>query len=164
MQPREVIKQKLAQLGIEYNECVHEPVLSMDECAQIAARLGITPCKNLLLNDRQGNFYLVMLSPDKRLAVKTVAQKIGCSRLSFVNGPKLYELIGATPGCVSPLGLIFDGRNLVRLLIDSDLLKFDFMVCHPCDNTCSIKIKLTDFFNKYLPSINHSDFTVLDLD
>lgn len=39
--------------------------------------------------------------------------------------------------------------------MDQDLLEDEYLGCHPCINTSSLKIKMKDFFDKILPAINH---------
>ena len=59
-----------------------------------------------------------------------------------------------------PFSLQSPENRFVRLLIDEDILKDEYIGCHPCVNTSSIKIKTDDLINKYLPSVNHAFTTV----
>ena len=45
------------------------------------------------------------------------------------------------PGSVSVMGLMNDHDNAVRLLEDEDVLKGEWVGCHPCINTSSLRIK-----------------------
>ena len=60
-----------------------------------------------------------------------------------------------TAGSVSILGLMHDEENKVRLLIDKDVLKDEYIACHPCNNTTSLKIKTKDVLEKVLPAMDH---------
>ena len=42
----------------------------------------------------------------------------------------------------------------MALVIDSDVIKADFIRCHPCVNTSTLKIATTDFLNKVIPALN----------
>ena len=66
------------------------------------------------------------------------------------------------PGAVSVLGLINDSENAVTLLVDRDLLKDEYIGCHPCVNTSSLKLQVRDLFEKFLPATDHS-FTEVTL-
>ena len=55
-----------------------------------------------------------------------------------------------------------DKEQAVKLLIDADLLKDDFIGCHPCINTSTLKFKLSDMTGKLLPALEH-DMTVVEL-
>ena len=55
-----------------------------------------------------------------------------------------------------------DRENHVRLLIDRDLLKEEYLGCHPCINTSSLKIRTADILEKILPAVHH-EYTLVDL-
>ena len=50
----------------------------------------------------------------------------------------------------------------VQLVIDSDLLKDEFIGCHPCINTSTLKIKTADIIEKFLPEVGH-EYAVVEL-
>ena len=58
------------------------------------------------------------------------------------------------------MGLMNDTEGAVTLLIDEDILKDEYIGCHPCVNTSSLKIKTEDILKKYLPAVHHSYKTV----
>ena len=74
----------------------------------------------------------------------------------------MEQYLNITPGSVSVLGLMNDKKNRVRLLIDRDILEQEFLGCHPCINTSSLKIRTSDIVNILLPYIGHS-YTLVDL-
>lgn len=53
------------------------------------------------------------------------------------------------------MGLMNDAENQVQLLVDEDVLKGEYVGCHPCVSTSSLKIKIKDIFEKFLPGIHH---------
>ena len=97
---------------------------------------------------------------DKPFKTKELSSQINSARLSFATPDKMLEYLDIKPGAVSVMGLMNDKENAVRLLIDEDILKDEYIGCHPCVNTSSIKIKTDDLINKYLPSVNHAYTTV----
>ena len=50
----------------------------------------------------------------------------------------------------------------VRLLVDEDVLKGEYLGCHPCVNTSSLKLRTEDVFGKLLEAMHH-DMTVVNL-
>ena len=58
-----------------------------------------------------------------------------------------------TPGSVTVLGLMNDENHRVRLLIDREILESEYLGCHPCINTSSLKIRTQDLLEKFLPYI-----------
>jgi len=59
------------------------------------------------------------------------------------------------PGSVSILGLMNDTEGRVQLVIDRDVISGEYMRCHPCANTTTLRLRTTDVLNKLLPAINH---------
>ena len=53
------------------------------------------------------------------------------------------------------MGLINDNEHKVLLVIDKDLMKSDYLGCHPCINTATLKIKMTDLLEKIVPATGH---------
>ena len=64
----------------------------------------------------------------------------------------MEELLDITPGSVSVLGLMNDREGRVRLLIDEDVLTGEYIGCHPCINTSSLRIKTSDMVEKVIPA------------
>jgi Ala-tRNA(Pro) deacylase len=67
----------------------------------------------------------------------------------------METFLNITPGSVSVLGLMNDKNHDVELLIDEDLLKEEFVACHPCVNTTSLKLRMDDLLGKFLPYTGH---------
>lgn len=60
----------------------------------------------------------------------------------------MEEFLDITPGSVSVLGLMNDREHRVQLLVDRDVLKGDYIGCHPCINTSSLRIRQKDMWEK----------------
>lgn len=144
----------LESLGIEYEVVDHEAASDMDKCREIEGTLGVKICKNIMLCNRQETeFFIFMMSGDKKYVTRDVSKKIGMSRLSFAKENYLKEFLDVAPGSVSVLGLLNDKNNRVKLVIDSDVIKADYIRCHPCVNTSTLKIKTADFLEKIIPAL-----------
>ena len=74
----------------------------------------------------------------------------------------MEQYLDITPGSVSVMGLMNDKDNQVKLLVDEDILKEEYIGCHPCINTASMRLKVSDVFEKFLPAVHH-DYTVVQL-
>ncbi len=147
----------LDALGIEYERIDHEAADTMEVCAEIDRVLGALICKNLFLCNRQGTeFYLLMMPGDKPFKTKELSSQIGSARLSFASPEKMLEYLDILPGAVSVLGLANDRERRVHLLVDEDVLRGEYVGCHPCVNTSSLKIKTADIFDKILPATGHT--------
>ena len=74
----------------------------------------------------------------------------------------MEEFLDTLPGSASILGLMNDTENRVRLLVDEEVLQGEYVGCHPCMNTSSLKIKTKDMFGPLLTAMKH-DMTVVQL-
>ena len=146
----------LDRLGIGYFRVDHAPAMTMDACEEIDDALGISVCKNLFLCNRQKTlFYLLMLPGDKVFRTKQLSEQIGSARLSFADAEHMEKYLDITPGSVSVMGLMNDKTNAVRLLVDEDLLREEYLGRHPCVNTSSLRLKTEDVFGAFLKSVGH---------
>ena len=146
----------LDSLGIDYQRIDHEPANTMEACAEIDKVLEATICKNLLLCNRQETaFYLLMIPGNKTFKTSVLSKEIGSSRLSFASAEHMEDLLDITPGSVSVLGLMNDKENRVQLLMDEDVLKGEYIGCHPCINTSSLRFKTSELMEKIIPAMGH---------
>lgn len=147
----------LDSLNIEYKRVDHDEAMTMEACTEIDAELGCRMCKNLFLCNRQEtDFYLLMMPAEKPFKTKDLSAQINSARLSFASGEYMEKFLDITPGSLSVLGLMNDKENRVRLLIDRDILESESVGCHPCVNTSSLGIKISDLTEKIIPATNHS--------
>lgn len=152
----------LDSLGIEYFRTDHEHADTMEACNRIDSVLDVVICKNLFLCNRQKtDFYLLMMPGDKPFKTKELSSQINSARLSFASPDAMLEYLDIKPGAVSVMGLMNDKENHVKLLVDEDVLKDEYVGCHPCVNTSSLKLKTEDVFGKYLKAVNHTATTVV---
>jgi len=151
----------LDNLGIEYYRTDHEPANNMNACNRIDSVLGVLICKNLFLCNRQRtSFYLLMMPGNKKFRTKELSAQINSSRLSFAEREDMLKYLDIEPGSVSIMGLMNDHENVVRLLIDEDVLKGEYIGCHPCVCTSSLKIHTKDILNLFIPATGHQYQTV----
>ena len=153
----------LEKLEIPYLRVDHEAAATVDDCHDVDEALGIHICKNLFLCNRQKtDFYLLMMPGLKKFKTKELSAQLGTARLSFAEAEYMEEFLNIMPGSVSVMGLMNDKEHRVRLLIDRELLQDEFVGCHPCVNTASLKIRMKDILEKFLPHVGH-DYTAVEL-
>ncbi len=146
----------LDNLGMEYIRTDHGLANTMEACNEIDAVLEVTICKNLFLCNRQKTqFYLLMMPGDKPFKTKDLSAQINSARLSFADSEDMLSMLDIEPGAVSIMGLMNDKEGRVRLLIDEEVLEGEYLGCHPCVCTSSLKLRTKDVLEKYLPATNH---------
>ena len=148
----------LDKLNVSYERVDHEAAMTMEACEEIDRTLGddTSICKNLFLCNRQEtSFYLLLMPGDKPFKTKDLSSQINSARLSFAKPEYMEKFLDITPGSVSVLGLMNDTGHRVQLLIDEDVLNSEFVGCHPCINTSSLRLRTKDLIEKILPAVEH---------
>ena len=97
-----------------------------------------------------------MIPGDKVFKTKDLSKQLGTSRLSFASPEYMEKYLDITPGSLSVLGLMNDSGKQVRLIIDQDVLKGEFIGCHPCINTSSLRLRTDDLMQKIIPAMEHT--------
>lgn len=152
----------LEQLGISFERIDHREANTMEACQAVDEALaGAVICKNLFLcNQQRTKFYLLMMPGDKRFKTKELSKQIGSSRLSFAEAVYMERYLQISPGSVSVMGLMNDAGHQVQLLMDRDILQGEYFGCHPCMNTSSIRMRMEDLLEKFLPAVGHEPIYV----
>lgn len=154
----------LEQLEIPYERVDHEAAFTMEACAEIDAALyPAVICKNLFLcNAQKTKFYLLMIRGDKKFVTKEISKQIESPRLSFAPEEYMQKYLKTPAGSASVMGLMYDVDHEVQLLVDEDVIKTEYLGCHPCINTSSLRLKTKDVFEHFLPAVHH-DYKVVKI-
>lgn len=140
----------LDKLSISYEEITHDAVKTVKEAKEIENMIDGVPVKNLFLTDNENSYYLVMLEAHKRADLKKITRLVNKKHLSFASVNDLKDILKLDPGSVTPLGIINDRDNKVKIVIDKDLAGMKILV-HPNVNIKTISINFDDLimFIKY---------------
>lgn len=151
----------LEKLDIPYARIDHEVTATIEDCHDVDKILGIEICKNLFLcNAQKTKFYMLMMPGTKQFKTKDLSSQINSSRLSFAGADFMEEFLDITPGSVSIMGLMNDSNKRVQLLMDKEVVDSEYLGCHPCINTSSLKLKTADVLEKFLPEVGHDAIVV----
>ena len=147
---------RLDALHIDYVRVDHDAAMTIADCEAVDEILGTRMCKNLfLMNQQKTKFYLLLMPGEKPFRTKDLAKELSIARTSFADAEHMEEYLGVSPGAVTVMGLMNDGNNSVRLVIDEDVVKAEAIGCHPLVNTSSVRFSIKDLFEKFLPSTGH---------
>lgn len=160
---KEEILNKLNELNIKYEKIEHKAVYTMEEMeAELQGYNTDSIIKNLFIRDeKKQNYYLVLVEKNKKMNLKELRRNIESKPLTFANEEDLYKYLGLTKGSVSPLGILNDKGHFVKVLIDSELLNFDTLGVHPCDNTATLFINTQELIN--LIKNNNNEIIYFDI-
>ena len=156
-QPREIrVYDLLDSLGVAYERIDHDAANTMDVCREIDESLGAMICKNLFLCNRQKTkFYLLMIPGDKVFHTRDLSPQLGCARLSFAEPAAMEQYLDTLPGSASVMGLMNDREHAVQLVIDKPVIESEWVGCHPCVNTSSLRLRTKDLLDVILPAMGH---------
>ena len=143
----------LDELNIPYERVDHDAAYDMGACGVISQVLGVRICKNLLLTPRNRSaFYLLAMPDDLPFRTADFSKIIGSSRLSFATEEDLRDLLGVQIGSASVLGLMNDTEHRVTLAMERRVADAEWFGCHPCRNTCTLRMKMHDLLYNLLPA------------
>lgn len=132
----------------------HDAVLNMAESGMLTLSVEGARCKNLLLQDKKEQYFLIVTTSAKSLDLVAIAETIGSKRLSFASADTLFELLGIRTGSLSPLALVNDDAKRVQLVIDAALAGEAVFLFHPLENNASVSLSRSSL-DAFLCSIEH---------
>lgn len=134
----QAILQLLEEYHINYIVRKHEPIFTVAQGEALGLPNVQAAVKSLLLtDDKHQSYYLVVLPLDKRLDLKELRVKIGSRRLTMASSQELVQLLGLTPGAVTPFGLLQDKEHRVQAFFDAEL-KENTIATHLDSNTATV--------------------------
>ncbi|GAD16402.1 YbaK/EbsC family protein [Lentilactobacillus otakiensis] len=133
----------LGQVGITYRRVDHPAIWTMDDPN---APKGLAEVKNLLLKDKKSDQFYLYLVDDHRVDFKSLTDQLGLahSRLTFASEEELESLLGVVSGMVTPLALMHDTDDQVKVLINKSLQSMPEISAHPNVNTATILMSYAD--------------------
>jgi Ala-tRNA(Pro) deacylase len=127
---------RFAALGIAQQTFEHPAVFTVEEAKALRGKLPGGHCKSLFLKDKKGGLWLAVMLEERRIDLKKLADRLGAARFSFGSAELLEEVLGVTPGSVTPFALINDRtEHRVQPLLDAEMLRHDPLNYHPLINT-----------------------------
>ena len=142
----ESLKNWLAKHEIHYIEHSHPAVFTVPEAKIHCGHIPGTHIKNLFLHNKKANeYYLVTIPSDKRLDLKAFRKMMGAPKIRFATHEDLEEILGLTPGAVSPFGLVNDTNHRAIFILEKHLWDAEELCAHPNVNTETLQVKNEDF-------------------
>lgn len=146
----------LDDLGVEYAYLDHPEEFSMEDAEDADEAIGVGGAKNVFLRDKKRRHYLLILvNGTKRIDLKQISELTGVKKLTFCGEEDLDQVLGLTPGAVTPFGLLHDPEGRVQLIIDESLRDEEWFAMHPCVNTTTIRMANRDFMETVIPAMGH---------
>ncbi len=150
----------LNNLEINYDMIEHQPLYTVKDAQIIKKRIKGVGVKNLFLKDKN-NFYLLLLRDNKKACFKELENKLNIKHLTMASVEELKDILNLEKGSVTPLGIINDINNRVKIIIDNDL-KNKRVLVHPLVNTKTIALDFNDLI-KFIMYFKH-EYIILELE
>lgn len=145
---------RLDALGIRHVTNYHPPAFTVEQGNAVWGLIPGVHCKNLFLKDAKARLWLVVAPAEQRVDLKTLPERIGSARLSFGAPPLLEEVLGVTPGTVTPFALINDPEHRVTVVLDEGMMAQPLLNYHPLTNEATTTLSNADF-GKFLAACGH---------
>ena len=145
----------LDALGIKHATVKHPPLFTVEQSQALRGQIPGGHTKNLFLRDKKSALYLVVAEEDAEIDLKGLHRALGASgRFSFGSADLLREVLGVTPGAVTPFGAINDREGRVTVVLDAALMEHATINSHPLVNTMTTSLTREDLV-KFLESTGH---------
>ena len=146
---------RLAALGIETATHRHPPLFTVEESKALRGELPGGHCKSLFLKAKNDSLWLVVAPEDAPVDLKRLAKELGVGTLSFGRPELLWELLGVTPGSVTPFALINDRDRRVNVLLDAAMMRETLLNYHPLTNEATTAIAAADLL-RFIAACGHA--------
>ena len=148
---QQLVYETFAAKGIHFERVDTDPGITMEDCRNIDARIGVHIVKTIFLcNRQQTEFYLYVTSDDKAFVTREFCGALGIPRVSFASAEKLWELTGVKVGATTILSAILPAAASVHLVMDKTIAEAEWFACTDGTATCFVKIRTRDLLDKYL--------------
>ncbi len=139
----------LKRLGIKTETIRHPAVHRVEDNQALRGSLEGGHCKCLFVKDKKGNKALAVVDEDRKIDLKTFAEKMNMKRLSFGSPDRLFETLGVKPGSVTPFALmnrLVDSEEEadLKVVLDANMLKKAPLHYHPLHNEATVRIDPDD--------------------
>jgi len=151
---RQELFARLTELGIATTTSEHAPVFTVAESSEVERQLPGAHTKNLFLKDDKGALFLVVAVATTRVDLKALAKTLGAGRFSFGKPELLLEVLGVLPGSVTAFAVINDTAHRVAVVLDSELMGYATINCHPLDNAATTNIAREDLL-RFMRACGH---------
>ena len=92
---------------------------------------------------------------DAQIALNSLHRTLGASgRVSFGSAEQMLEILGVTPGSVTPFAALNDTDCRITVILDAAMMQHDVLNYHPLTNTMSTTIA-RDGLVKFLRATGH---------
>lgn len=137
----------LREQNFEFTCHEHPAVFTVAESQIHTGHIPGVHCKNLFLKCGKTEKLFLLTVPDERVVdLKALPHKLNAKRFSFGKPELLMDVLGVTPGSVTPLAVINDMQRQVQPVLDAWMMEQALLNFHPLVNTATVTMKPADLW------------------
>ncbi len=144
MTPKELIK-LLDAKGYVFDFHEHRALFTVEDSNKLRGEIKGLHSKNLFLKNKKNKFYLFSCEEFSDINLKTISKSLGLGNLSFAKTEYLIDLLGISPGSVTPFALLNSPKSTIDFYLEDRLYESEYINFHPLTNTATVTIKSQDF-------------------
>jgi len=145
----------LDTLGIAHTTVTHPAAFTVEDARALRGTVPGGHTKNLFLRDKKGVPYLVVAGEETAIELRALHRLLGATgRFSFGSAELMGELLGVTPGSVTPFAVINDVAHRVTVVLDAAMMADAVLNFHPLVNTATTTIS-RDGLVRFLDATGH---------
>ena len=142
--PNELIR-LLDIRGYDYDFHEHDALFTVEDSNELRGEIKGLHSKNLFLKNKKNKFYLLSCHEFSKINLKSISKSFDLGNVSFAKKEYLLELLGISPGSVTPFALLKNTENNIDLYLEDKMHESEFINFHPLTNKATITIKSRDF-------------------
>ena len=142
--PNELIK-LLDVRGYDYDLHEHNALFTVEDSNKLRGQIKGLHSKNLFLKNKKNKFFLFSCEELTKVNLKTISKSLGLGNVSFAKKEYLLELLGISPGSVTPFALLNNKENNIDLYLEDKLHETEYVNFHPLTNKATVTIKSNEF-------------------
>ena len=142
--PKELIK-LLDVKGYDYDFHEHSALFTVEDSNKLRGEIKGLHSKNLFLKNKKNKFYLFSCDEFTNINLKTISKSLDLGNVSFAKTEYLIDLLGISPGSVTPFALLNNPENNIDFYLEDKLYESEYINFHPLTNTATVTIKSQDF-------------------
>jgi len=130
----------LDKLHIDHQTIEHDAAHTVEQAQLVRGTLPGGHAKNLFLKCKKGSLWLIVAEENTPIQLNHLHKLLGCGRLSFGSPELMKEVLGISPGSVTPFALLNDKAQRISLVLDERLMHEEMLNFHPLDNRATTTI------------------------
>lgn len=145
----------LGSLGIKYDRFDHPSVTTVTEAMEHLSSLPGIKIKNLLLQDKNNQYYLVFARLDTKIQINALGKKLNIPSPKMAN-PSAMQYFKIETGAMCPFIALNDTNHILKIFCDPSIGAEEKLMFHPLQNNVSIVLTKEDL-DKFLQTVGYSD-------